>query len=120
MPTIKGNIGDTLIISGRSGMKYIDKNGKEYYVGSEMLSFGGEYDFVVYSNLIKYYNDYEKEYNPNNIELYEEYDEEKGYGTGKIKFKERFDSNISIEEMEFILKRVVELSIQGNIKIEIG
>jgi hypothetical protein len=118
MPTIKNNAGDTLIISGRTGMKFIDKNMKEYYINSEM-TVSDNYDFVIFPESIKYYDDYEKEINPNNIEYCEEYDEKTSYGIGKIKYKSKFDSNISKREKEIVLERIVELSKQEHIKIEI-
>jgi hypothetical protein len=118
MPTIKNNVGDTLIIAGRSGMKFIDKNMKEYYINSEMV-ISDEYDFVIFSESIKYYDDYEKEIDTNNIEYYEEYDDKKGYRIGKIKYKNKFDSNISKREKQIILKKIIELSEQEHIKMEI-
>ena len=84
----------TNIILGRSGLKYIDENGIEYFIDSEMI-IDKKYDFVLFSNTIKLFEDYLKEGNSEN----------------------KIVSNITKEKQNIILKRIVELS-KGKIKIQ--
>jgi len=85
---------EQIIILGRSGLKYIDENGIEYFIDSEMI-IDKKYDFVLFSNTIKLFEDYLKEGNSEN----------------------KIVSNITKEKQNIILKRIVELS-KGKIKIQ--
>ena len=43
---------EKIIILVRSGLKYIDENGIEYFIDSEMI-IDKKYDFVLFSDTIK-------------------------------------------------------------------
>lgn len=116
---IEGNFGDSLTIY-RSGMKYIDLDGTEYYLESERLN-SEIYDFVVYRSNIKYYKDYEMQSKPSNIDmkLFQKYDKEKDAWIGHFNYKKIYDSNLSESKKNEILHKVLALCKNKNIKIEI-
>ena len=102
------NTKDNLQILGRTGFKYTDEFGVEYFIDSEMI-VDKEYDFVVWSNSVQLYEDYKKQTQSDNIILTEKYDENKKCFVGKIEYKNKFVSNISKEEKKLIIKKVADL-----------
>jgi hypothetical protein len=110
---------EDLILLGRSELKYIDANGIEYCVNIEMI-VNDEYDFVLFSDSLQFYGDYLKKHDSNNIIYEETYDNNKKCYLGTIEYKSEFNSNISKEENENIIKRIIELSLEKkNIKIKV-
>jgi hypothetical protein len=112
-----GNKEDVIIL-GRSGMKYIDISGIEYFINSEMV-INEEYDFVLYSNSIMFYGDYLKKHDPDNIILNETYNKKLKQYTGIFGYKNEFHSEISKEKIEQVINKVKELCLRKNIKIKI-
>lgn len=52
MPTIKDSNGDEIVISGRTGIQYTDRNGNVYFIDSEMV-ISNDYNIAIYENCIE-------------------------------------------------------------------
>jgi hypothetical protein len=110
---------EKLILLGRSELKYIDSDEKEYCVNIEMI-VNNEYDFVLFPDSLQLYENYFKKHDSNNIIYTETYDKNKKNRFGTLKYINEYDSNISKKMQEYIIQRIIKLGLkEKNIKIKI-
>lgn len=109
---------ESLKVLGRSGLKYTDEFGVEYFIVGEMI-VSNEYDYVMWMDSIMYWKDYVRQSNPENIEYSESFDEKSDSYIGKLTYKKDFDSNLSNSKKQQIADRIRIISVRDNFKLEI-
>jgi hypothetical protein len=112
------NTKDKIELLGRSGLKYIDEFGIEYFIDTEMV-VNENYHFVLWSDSIEYFENYLKEKQPGKIIYSRTFDKNKKCYIEKIEYKNKYPSNIPDEKKRQILDRIIELSNERNMKMKI-